>query len=345
MSTFNIKLPDTSDSLHIKVPDTTDSVHVKLPDDSAPIKKLTSGGGNAAFYNYNVNGWGLLPDASPMPLGTIQSVTYNPAGTLLAVATSLAPTLILYDVSTLTSTSGPPAPGGTVRDVVFNKAGTLLAFASASKVYVYNTSDWSLNTELDLPGQVEGLDFNYAGTLLAVGVGFGASSGEYLYIYNTATWLPITGPQLADLPEGWVYTMAFSPDDSLLAVGNHLGSTRNISVYTTATWALTVPTGATTDAALECIFNNAQTELLLVKGEADYFVRWSTSTWQILGGTPTLPAQAPCIDINNDDSYVAIGLTQNATATFFVYDANTWVPESVPPTPNNRIEAVAFEPG
>ena len=344
MDKFSVKLPDTSDSLYIKVPDATDSVYVRLPGELLSATKLTSGGENAAFHNYNVDGWGLLPDATPMPLGTVHSVAYNPAATLLAVGASSAPTLILYDTSTLTSVSGPPVPASDVMDVVFNKSGTLLAFASETKVYIYNTSDWSLIVELDLPGQVEGLDFNYAGTLLGVGVGFGAAAGEYLYIYDTATWSPIAGPQSADLPEGWVYTLDFSPDDSMLAVGNHLGLTRNISIYNTASWGLTVPTGVTIDAALECRFNNAQTELLLVKEQTDYFVRWDTSTWQILSGTPTLPAQAPCIDINDDDSYVAIGTIQNVTATLFVYDTSTWAPEALPPTPNNRIEGVAFQP-
>ncbi len=344
MPTLNVQLPDSSDSLYMKVPDTTDSVYVKLPIEPLSATKLTSGGDNAAFHNYNVDGWGLLPDATPMPLGIIQSVAYNPAGTLLAVATSTTPTLLLYDTSTLTSVPGPPIPATEVTDVVFNKTGTLLAFATESIVYIYNTADWSLTSELNLPGQVEGLDFNHAGTLLGVGVGFGAAVGEYLYIYDTATWSPIAGPQSADLPEGWVYTLDFSPDDSMLAVGNHLGSTRNISIYNTASWGLTVPTGVTIDAALECRFNNAQTELLIVKQSEPFFVRWDVSTWTVLGGTPILPAQTPCIDINDDDSYVAIGTVQNATATLFVYDVSTWLPESIPATPNNRIESVAFQP-
>ena len=252
--------------------------------------------------------------------------------------------MIIYDVNTLTSVPGPLVTASPITIVGFNKTGTLFALASESKIYVYNTNDWSLVVELTLPGQVEGFDFNYAGTLLAVGVGFGASASEYLQIYSTASWTTITGPQPADLPEGWVYTLDFSPDDSLLAVGNQLGSTRNISVYNTASWGLIIPAGATTDAALDCIFNNAQTELLLVKGEADYLVRWDTSNWQIIPGTPVLPAQPPCIAINDDDSYVAVGFVQNLTATLLVYDAVTWALESLPPTPNNRINSVAFQP-
>ena len=343
MSTFNIKLPDTSDSLHMKVLDTTDSVHVKLPDDPTPIKKLTSGGENQTFFNYNVVGWALLPDASPMPSAEVNSAAYNPAGSLLAIGMSAVPTLIIYDAAILTSIPGPSAPSTAITNVIFNKTGTLLALSSESKIYIYDTSDWSSVIELTLPAQVETIDFNYAGTLLAAGVsGFG---GDYLFIYNTSDWLRTTGPLVEDLPEGAVTTLDFSPDDTLLAVGNDFGSTRNLTVYNTATWSKIIPAGPTTDIALQCIFNNAQTELLLVKGSADYFVRWNTSTWQIIGGTPVLPAQPPCIAINENDSYVAIGFVKNATATLLVYDASTWGLESIPPTPNNRINTVDFQPG
>ncbi len=344
MAIFNTKLPDTSDSLYIKVPDTSDSVWVKLPAD--PTTNLTAGGAQESnvglFVSYSVGDWTLLPDASPMPSGDVESIAYNPVGTILAVGKSASPTIDIYDAATLTAIPGPPEPAGVVNYVIFNKAGTLLAFASGSNVYIYNTSDWSLATTLTLPDVAEVLDFNYAGTLLAVGVsGFGGH--DYLHIYNTSTWLPISGPTSGDLPEGWVYALDFSPDDALLAVGNHFGSIRNLTIYNTATWGTIIPTGVTTDPLLACTFNNAQTELLTVKQSEPFFVRWDVSTWTILGGTPTLPAQSGSIAINRDDSYVAVGLSQNVVSTLIVYDTSTWLAESVPPPPNRQVKTVGFQ--
>ncbi len=342
MPIFNTKLPDNSDSLHIKVPDASDSVWVKLPDD--PTNKLTAGGDqlvNGLFVNYNIGDWAVLPDASPLPLGDVNSVAYNPAGTLLAVGASASPTIVIYDAATLTSVPGPPAPTGSVNYVAFNKTGTLLALASGNSVYIYNTSDWSFVITLNLPNTAEVLDFNHAGNLLAVGIsGFG---GTYLYIYSIPSWLPVSGPLPGDMPEGWVYTLDFSPDDALLAVGNYLGSNRNLTIYNTTTWNAIIPVGVTTDALIGCTFNNAQTELLTVKQSTPFFVRWDVSTWTVLSGTPVLPAQASCIGINKDDSYVAIGLVQNATSTLIVYDPSTWIAEPVPPPPNRRVNTVGFQ--
>lgn len=300
-----------------------------------------SGGVNPTFFNYRASDWQLLADASPMPTGETNVVEYNAAGTLLAIGNTSAPRLIIYNAATLTSISGPASPPTLQVDALaFNTAGTLLATGYGTTVRVYETSTWGIVTTLTASGEVEDLDFNNADSLLAVAVGFGSST--YLELYNTSTWTTIAGP--STLPEGWGTAVDFSPDDSLLAVANDFGTTRNITIYNTSTWAkLADPAGVTTDKGLDCIFNNAQTELLLVKATSNYFVRWSTSTWTILGSTPTLPNQPTSIAINDDDSNVAIGIISN-TPSLVVYETSTWGLESLSSSPTDRQKDVAFQP-
>ena len=220
---------------------------------------------------YETSGWTLLSDPATTPTGSARNVAFSPDSSLLAVAHATSPYVTIYDTSTIPFTKiADPAslPNATCYAVAFNHAGTLLAVGkyaggSPPHVYVYNTSDWSLETSFAVTvggytaNSVTSLAFHPTRSDLAIGCNTGA--GYDLNIFNTDTW---TGRAalIPGMTSNGIYDVSYTADGSLFAtVGNYGGgSITSMQVWDSSTYPYTlrsISTGLSAVIYYSCRFN------------------------------------------------------------------------------------------
>lgn len=99
---------------------------------------------------YNTSDWSKLADLAVKPVGTTNSVAFNPDDSLMSVAQLGSPGLSIYETTLWGKIAGPSKipPGGQGRRVAFNQDGSLLALGTSARPYgiIYNTADWSENS-------------------------------------------------------------------------------------------------------------------------------------------------------------------------------------------------------
>jgi WD40 repeat protein len=212
---------------------------------SPDSSKFIVGCDNAPYvYGFNTATWATIAIGGVG--GTVYSVAFNPAGTLVAMATYGGNELVIRSVSDWSEVI--PAGGYPVttygRGVAFSADGAKLVFAHDSTPYVtmYDTTTWAMSAlpTATLPAS-NGLGVAYSpdGSLLAVLL----FSTPYLRIYDTTTWVPKT---LSANPVQRGNDVAFSPDGADLVMTHGLGGTISMTAYTTATGTRsTLPAGVT----------------------------------------------------------------------------------------------------
>jgi uncharacterized repeat protein (TIGR01451 family) len=195
---------------------------------------------------YSVTTGGILSNerryALPANISGPQDLTFNPSGTLLAVANQYANSVSVFPVAN--GTLGPrmdtPLPsagaGSTPFAVAFNPSGTLLAVSdySSNLVSVFPVHpDGTLGTRTDVPTGTgpSSVAFNSSGTLLATG---NRNNLPYnLSVFEVAgdvTLTPVSGSPFSLRNATSPLSVGFSPIAPLLASGNGAG-THNVSVF------------------------------------------------------------------------------------------------------------------
>jgi WD40 repeat protein len=161
----------------------------------------------------------------------VQCLAYSPDGRLLASAGS-DHVVLLWEVATGRETAVLEGLGQTMYCLAFSPDGKLLAAGGLDEtVCLWDIPDGRLRGEL--PGHwpvTMALSFSSDGKTLAAGVGDrfqGSASGEVkLWDVATGTWkADLLGPieRTVGWPQGSVWSLAYSPDGQLLAVGTGTG--------------------------------------------------------------------------------------------------------------------------
>lgn len=198
---------------------------------------------------FSVASNGSLSQLSTVNAAGPQTVAFNPAGTLLAVAGGNgSSTVTIYSVSsggTLTQVSEPSFNLNNPAKAVFSPDGTLLAVAegngsTGSQGYVglfTVAQDGTLaqvNNSPFLAGiGTESVAFNPSGTLVAASnEGGDVSSQSTVSVYSIGTGNAVSQVSGSPFSTGYgPYDVAFSPDGSLLVTADELQGGGAVSVF------------------------------------------------------------------------------------------------------------------
>lgn len=248
-----------------------------------------SGTDRAGLSAYNLANLSKLTVASLPNVNapSVYDLMFSPDDTKLAVATSTAPAIVLYDTATwgAISGSGAPALTGAAAGVAWSPDGALLAVLTniAPYLYVYETATMTqVPFTPALPAVSAGtgaLRFSPDGTKLAVGT----TSAPQLTVFNVGTW---TKQTIAATPGTQVADVAWSPDGKYLATVGGVNASSSVansmSVYDTATWTKKALTGAVAFNTT-CVFTPDSKYLAVgsVSSDAAYgnIIFYDTTTW------------------------------------------------------------------
>lgn len=256
--------------------------------------------------------------------GNARCVAWSANGQRLAVGTTSAPYLYVFNTTTWVADTGIPNPGNIVNGVAWRPDGAFLAVAKAGNpnLIVYNTSTWGTVT---VPSRTASADnvvrFSPDGTRLAVG-GFATPT---LLVLNTANWSTITVPTIGTT----VYGLAFSPDGSLLAVG---GS--GVTILTTSPWATTTGPNTTplTTTAFSVAWSPDTAHLTVGTLQSPFHLLYETATWARNTALPVIGGDVRSVAYSPSTPYLAIG---GQIAPFLtVLDTRPWGPVPAQGTPS-----------
>jgi WD40 repeat protein len=191
-----------------------------------------------------------VPGMQPGPA----AVAFSPGGGLLATADDLGSSLSVFSVPAsglLTPVTGSPFASGTGTSVAFSPGGGLLATASDDQnsvsVFSVNPLTGALTPVSGSPFPSGGgpdpisLAFSPGGGLLAVADGQ-RSVSVFSVDSTTGVLTPVSGSPFAS--SSAVFSVAFSPDGSLLAAANADDGTVSVLSVNSATDALTPVPGS-----------------------------------------------------------------------------------------------------
>ena len=199
------------------------------------------------FAVYTTSDWELVTGTPNLGTQLANSCTFSPDGQYLAVAHNVSPYLAIIDTNTWTAVAGTPALPTVARKVAFSPNGQYLAVGtspvtSASSMYVYNTSDWSLASDDFLPpesgsngGTSYGVAFSPDGVYLVTG----NHVAPRMYVYYTADWSRVPGTP--NVVTGGLnrqpWTFNFSSDSRYLAAGFEPNTDGSLRVFDTSNWS------------------------------------------------------------------------------------------------------------
>lgn len=194
-----------------------------------------------AVFDTTTNPWTKLTDPVSVPAsGTAFDASWSSNGQWLAVTSSVSPFIFIYDTSTVpyTKLANPGIlPAGLGRTCDFSPDSTYLVVGHNTTPFItiYDTSTWTKQSNPGtLPSSaVFGMAFNHAGTVLAVN-GQVSSGPGLLSLYNWPALTNISGPIVPGTSVAGTNSVAFSSDDSTLAIGCTLFPF--IERYETITW-------------------------------------------------------------------------------------------------------------
>ena len=100
---------------------------------------------------------------------------------------------------------------------------TLALGYSFSGVDFYDTLSWELTGHIDTQadGGIEDIEYSPDGSLLAISTSYGENETNYVELWDASS---LTLVRALESREGWVSSIAFSPDGTMLVSGNETGS-------------------------------------------------------------------------------------------------------------------------
>lgn len=182
--------------------------------------------GDTASKNYLIRTDGTYFNlAPPASSGTVSQlgVTFSKDNTMCATAFTannkpghqariwrVADGVLLHSLATFTT--------GTPRRPRFSPDGQYLAFACSTgtpALAVFRTSDWSMVTLPNMPSRCDCLEWSPDGQYLVAGIG----TTPYLRRWNVSDWTQASNVSALHQPGSNVYSMAFNPAGTQLAIG------------------------------------------------------------------------------------------------------------------------------
>lgn len=162
---------------------------------------------------------------------------FSPDGSLLVVCPVGGDAVEIYsteDWSLLTTL----VPENVIFRVVFSPDGSWLACGNWGRIYLYQTSDWSLQHSFSYSyTNTDHMKFSPDGSLFAAGgsTDYDNHTG-WLLLFDTSTWTEISGPVFFSAG-----VVAFSPDGLRLAVAGLLEEAQDhesLVIYNTSNWLM-----------------------------------------------------------------------------------------------------------
>jgi hypothetical protein len=157
----------------------------------------------------------------------IRSLAISPDKELVAVGLASSPYFRVYDYPAWTTefTSAEFSSAGDIGDCAFTPDGEYLVCAAASKLVVYDVSDWSTELDLTLAAQPTGLAVTSTHAIVVTRT----VSGAVVRIFQTSDWSEVT-PSDAAFSEGGCSGVSVTPDEKY-AVVTYAGSGVTIRVF------------------------------------------------------------------------------------------------------------------
>lgn len=288
------------------------------PASSLRVLAVGTSGFLADLYDA-ATGEDLSASISSKPPATARAVAVNSAGTLVAVGSTSAPYLKLYNTADWSVVAGP-AQSAAIYSVAFSDDDSKLALgtATAPRLKLYNTSDWS-SIPVALPptsGTTSGLAFSQGGTMLAA-----AGTSTYLVVYDPSTGERII--QSSEIPNQ-ALSVAFTKGDSVLAVGHASG--QYLTLLDTSTWAKITLAEPPLYNVAGLASSPDGSILVAATAFTPYVHSWNTADWSLRPQPAILPQnQGYSAAFSRDGSKIAIGhysgTSSGPVAT--VYEAET----------------------
>ena len=245
----------------------------------------------------------LVVDSLDIAVGIID-ISFSPDGTMMALAGSSYPYLLVYDTSDWSKITTPAISGTSAAYAVdFSPNGDYLAFGHAvayqNALFILDTSDWSILSNTATATEVcRDVCFNPAGTLLAFSAGFGP---YYLKVIDTTDWSELAGiPNFSD----FVTAVQFSPDGSKLVVTNSVSP--YISVLETTGWTNIASISLIEEAIRDVDFSTDGSYLAVAHEETPYFSVIDTSDWSLVADTIELGYFGTSVDFSPNGLYLAV---------------------------------------
>ncbi len=197
--------------------------------------------------------------------------------------------------------AGTPTLAGRGVSLSYNNDRTRVAIGhwSSPGLTVVDTSDWSVVAGTpSLGGSVYGVAYSPDGAYLAVVY---SGSSPYLKVFDTSDWSEVAGTPTIS---GGIYGgVEFSPDGTLLAVGNTYGG--GVTVVETAGWTVAQTLTAVNADCTDLRWSPDGSMLAQVHDQPGYKV-FETSGWTELQSS-TLPAAVYAASFSPDGATLAMG--------------------------------------
>lgn len=265
----------------------------------SPDKTIMAVGTTVSPYIklYDCTTWQPIAGPATIPTGFVDSIAFNPAGTLMAVGFGGAstPRVRVYNTTTWAVVASPAPPSSqftSAPTVAFSPDGTILTCATglSDHLNTFNTTTWAAASEPsggNEPGAgCVSLSYKADGTRLAVGIIGGA------LVYNTSTWAKVTIP---DPPSNTAFAAAYSPNSSWLALGDDrtVPSVRTIGIYNGGTLARLADPAVIPPGYVNAMTFKPNSAVLAVGHETTPFITlYNTADWSKRANPATLPPSA-----------------------------------------------------
>lgn len=253
---------------------------------------------------YNTSTWTVIPGAPVLSNANNQSlsgVDFSPDDVWLATQSSVSPYLRIYTTSDWNIVGGTPTLPGTGKLLEFSPDSSLLAIPLTASPFlrVLDTSDWSTVVGTPTLSSVcQDISWNSDGTLLACA---STNTGVTVQVYETTGWTLVTDYTTPDS----AIAIAFSPDDSELAIGHAL--TPFLTILETSGWTVIGGTPTLTGTGRSVGYNNTGTLFAVGHFTSPFFEIYDRATWAVEAYSPTLYNIGDDIEFKPDGTEVAIG--------------------------------------
>lgn len=180
-------------------------------------------------------------------------------------------------------------------DCKFSRDGSMVAFGTSDAVKIYNTSDMSLVTTLDMTSTTRAISWSSDGTKIAAG-----DRNDTLRMFNTSDW----SQEWSVTESDQICDIAFSPDSAYIAVTSYVFG-NPVRIYNTSGSNIkTIAQSDTRCYAVDYKVINDTTYLACGYHHLSQTKIYDTSDWSVY---KTIENSAYDIEISPNGTLIAIG--------------------------------------